>query len=513
MRTEPTADVLVVGAGVAGLMLGTELGLAGVSTVVADALPAPSGQVKGGGVQPRTAEIFDLRGMMEPLLRHGLPSEPVSGHFGGLPVPLDCRPWHTRHLYPASIPQGRIEKFLTGRLAEYGITVRRGHRLIAVEPDADGVTATVHDHATGTDLRVRSRYLVACDGAHSTVRTLLGVPFPGLPGTRPAVLADVRLTSVSDLVPAGNGPFATMVRDDGGYWSMLNPLGDGRYRFVFGPLEPSEADQRNDRPVSPGEISGALHAVWGGDTELGEIASSSRFSDATRQVERYRVGRVLFAGDAAHIHPPLGGQGLNLGIQDAFNLGWKLAAEVHGRAPDGLLDSYHTERHPVAADVLHHVQAQRVLADRRPSPDVAALRDIVTDLARLPDANRHLAGMVSGLDLRYPMPGDSHPLLGLRMPDIDLMIDGVPTPMSALMHTGRGLLLDLTGDAHLAEALGDHHGIDLRRATPGEHIDVAAVLVRPDGHICWISPTGDMAGFETALRHWFGTTAGSIRRR
>ncbi|HEY2766008.1 MAG TPA: FAD-dependent monooxygenase [Pseudonocardiaceae bacterium] len=495
-------DVVVVGAGVTGLMLGTELGLAGVQAVVIDALPAPSRQAKGGGVQPRTAEIFDLRGMMDPLRRHAVPGEPVSGHFGGLPVPLDCRPWRTRHLWPVQIPQSHIEEFLATRLARHHHAVRRGHQLTAIEPGDHSITAVVHDHATGTDLRVGARYLVACDGAHSTVRTLLGVGFPGEPGTRTAVLADIRLTSVSGLVPTGNGPFAAMVRDGGGYWSMLNPLDAGRYRFVFGPLEPTDTERRRDRPVSPGEVRNALRAVWGPDTELGEITSSSRFSDAVRQVERYRAGRVLFAGDAAHVHPPLGGQGLNLGIQDAFNLGWKLAAEVHGHAPDGLLDSYHTERHP-AAGVLHHVRAQRVLAERRPSADVAALRDIVTDLARLPDANRHLAGMISGLDLRYPMPsGADHPLLGARIPDIELVIDGAPTRVSALMHTGRGLLLDLTGADRLA---GYHHaGVDLRSAVPAEQIDATAVLVRPDGHICWLCPAEPMSGLDAALQHWFG---------
>lgn len=326
-------EVLVVGAGPTGLMLGTELGLAGVTPMVIDTLLTPSGQAKGGGVQPRTAEVFDLRGMADQLLEEALPRQPVSGHFGGLPIELDCQPWNTRHPCLVSVPQARVEQLLTKQLADYGISIRRGYQLIGLHSDDDGITATVHDEATDADVHIRARYLVACDGGHSTVRALLEVPFPGQAGTHPAVLAEVRLTSISDLVPRRIGHFATMVRDGGGYWSMLSPLQGDRYRLVFGPLDVAVADQRYDSPIEAEEIRRALQAVWGSETELKDFTWASRFSDATRQVEQYRVGRVLFAGDAAHIHPPLGGQGLNLGIQDAFNLGWKLAAQVQGRAP------------------------------------------------------------------------------------------------------------------------------------------------------------------------------------
>jgi 2-polyprenyl-6-methoxyphenol hydroxylase-like FAD-dependent oxidoreductase len=503
-------DVLVVGAGPTGLMLGAELALAGVTPMVIDTLPAPSGQSKGARAPPRTAEIFDLRGLTDQLLERTLTHEAVSGHFGGMPVELNCQPWNTRHLYPLSIPQGRLEQLLAERLAGYGISVRRGHELIGLHRADEGITATVYDRATDTEVHLRARYLVACDGGHSTVRALLEVPFPGQAGTRPAVLADVRLASVSELVPTSISQFAAMVRDGGGYWSMLNPLEGDLYRLVFGPLDATTAEQRRDSPVETGEIRHALQSVWGTDTTLGDVSWASRFSDATRQVEQYRVGRVFFAGDAAHIHSPLGGQGLNLGIQDAFNLGWKLAAQVQRRAPAGLLDSYHTERHPVAARVLHHTRAQRVLAERRPTDDVVALRDIVADLARLPDANRYLAGMVSGLDVRYPMPdSDEHPLLGARMPDIDLVIDGVTTRLSALMHSGHGLFVDLTGDDHLADARDEWDGlIDLCHATTTTEIDLTAVLVRPDGHICWLSSIArprDRAGTElrAAMEQWF----------
>ncbi|MGH3936094.1 MAG: FAD-dependent monooxygenase [Pseudonocardiaceae bacterium] len=497
-------DVLVVGAGPTGLMLATELGLAGIAAVSIDASLAPSGQAKGAAIQPRTAEVFDLRGMMDQLLEMALPGEPISGHFGGLPVELNCRPWNTRHPFPVPVPQAAVEQILIQRLAEYGASVRRGHQLTALHPDNDGVTATVYDQVTGTDLEIRARYLVACDGGHSTVRKLRGVPFPGHAGTRSSVLAEVRLASISDLVPASISQFHAVVRDGGGYWSMLNPLEGGLYRLVFGTLEVTTDDQARDNPVEADEVRHALQAVWGPDTELGEITSASRFSDATRQVEHYRIGRVLFAGDAAHIHLPLGGQGLNLGIQDAFNLGWKLAAHIQRRAPTGLLDSYHTERHPVAARVLHHTRAQRVLADRRATDDVAALRDIMTDLARLPDTNRYLAGMTSGLDVRYPMPGDDHPLLGARMPDIDLVVGGVATRFSALMHAGRSLLLDFTGNDHLADAVDGR--IDLRQATTTADIDITAALLRPDGHICWLTSATKQgepsASLRAAIEKW-----------
>lgn len=232
-------------------MLGTELGLAGVSPMIIDTLLTLSGQAKGAGVQPRTVEVFDLRGMADQLLEKALPREPISGHFGGLPVELDYRPWNTRHPYLVSIPQDRIEQLLTERLADCDISVYRGHELIGCNCDDDGVTATVHDRATDADVHVRARYLVACDGGHSTVRALVGVPFPGQAGTRPAVLAEVRLTSISDLVPRRISHFAAMVRDGGGYWSMLSPLEGDLYRLVFGPLtRPSStvADQRCRAP-------------------------------------------------------------------------------------------------------------------------------------------------------------------------------------------------------------------------------------------------------------------------
>jgi 2-polyprenyl-6-methoxyphenol hydroxylase-like FAD-dependent oxidoreductase len=484
--TEIETEVVVAGAGPTGLMLAYELALAGVGTLVLEKLHQRVEQVKGGGIQPRTAELLESRGLLDPLLRRAVPGEPAGGHFAALPVPLDCTPWRTRHPFPIAVPQWEIEQVLEERAIAAGARVLRGNAVSGVESDDDGVVVT----AGG--LRVRARYLAACDGGHSTVRKLLGLPFPGRPGTHQAVLADIHLSAVSALVPQQIGHMSTMTRHAGGYWAMLIPLGDARYRLTFGRAD--RTDATHDNPVTAEEITTALQAVYGQETTLGAVENSSRFTDATRQLEQYRTGRVLFAGDAAHIHPPLGGQGLNLGIQDAFNLGWKLAAVVQDRAPSGLLDSYHAERHPVGAQVLHHTSAQRVLADPHPSEDVAALRDIFIDLLRLPDANRRLAGLVSGLSLRYELSGE-HPLTGRRVPDADLVTETGATRLSALFASGHAVLLDLAGTVPAALRLPPR--VDLVRATCTEDLGAAALLIRPDGYICWAADSA--AGGDTVL--------------
>jgi 2-polyprenyl-6-methoxyphenol hydroxylase-like FAD-dependent oxidoreductase len=480
---EIETEVVVVGAGPTGLMLACELALAGVETLVLEQLPRRIEQVKGGAVQPRTAELLELRGLLEPLLQRATSRDPVGGHFAALPVPLDCTPWQTRHPFPIAIPQWEIEEVLEERAIAAGVRVLRGTAVSGVESDNDGVVVT----ADG--LQARARYLAACDGGHSTVRKLLGLPFPGRPGTHQAVLADIRLSTVSSLVPQQMGHMSTLMRQAGGYWAMLAPLGGDRYRFTFGRADQADIDR--DTPITHEEITTALQAVYGHGTTLGGVDNSSRFTDATRQLEHYRAGRVLFGGEAAHIHPPLGAQGLNLGIQDAFNLGWKLAAVVQDRAPSGLLDSYHTERHPVGAQVLHHTSAQRVLADPNPSEDVAALRDIFIDLLRLPDANRHLAGLMSGLSLRYPLSGE-HPLTGQRMPDAELVTEAGPTRLSTLFGSGHAVLLDLAGTVPAGLRIPPR--VDLVRATCTDDLGAAALLIRPDGYVCRAADSSAASG-------------------
>ncbi|MEQ0565760.1 FAD-dependent monooxygenase [Amycolatopsis sp. NEAU-NG30] len=458
-------DVLIAGAGPTGLLLAAELALAGVSVTVLERRAGP-GLPRPVGLQPRTAELLDLRGL-DPA--DGEADGP-SGHFAGLPVPLDHSAWQTRHPRVINRTQDDVEAMLARHATQLGADVRH-HEVTEVDVDADGVTVD----------GIRAGWLVACDGAHSTVRRLLGVPFPGRTETYVATLAHIRLAAASELVPARAAHFSEVTRQANGYWSMLTPLGDGAHRFVFGS---TTAQPGRDAPVSDTEVTEALNALYGAETRLGELYGASRFNDATRQLEQYRHGRVLFAGDAAHIHPPLGGQGLNLGVQDAMNLGWKLAATVRGTAPSGLLDTYHAERHPAAERVLRHTAAQRVFTAPGRSENVEALREIVIDLMRLPDANRYFSGLLSGLGLAYPG--------ATRVPDLDLTTATGPTRLSALLHSGRGLLLDL-GD-HPLPAGFTGQVTHVRAATPDPGYRGRLLLVRPDGYA--VDPAD--------LTRWFG---------
>jgi 2-polyprenyl-6-methoxyphenol hydroxylase-like FAD-dependent oxidoreductase len=459
-------DVLVAGAGPAGLTTAAELALAGVSVTVLDRRDGP-GLPRPVGLQPRTAELLELRGL-DPADRT---SDGPSGHFAGLPVALDHSVWRTRHPRVLNRSQDDVEAMLAEHAVKHGAVLRRGFEVTAVDIDADGVTVD----------GVRARWLVACDGAHSTVRKQLGLPFPGRTETYVATLAHLRLAAASALVPPRMAHFSEVTRQANGYWAMLTPLGDGTHRFVFGS---TTAQPDRDAPVSGREVTEALTALYGPETRLGELHGASRFNDATRQLERYRHGPVLFAGDAAHIHPPLGGQGLNLGVQDAMNLGWKLAATVRGTAPAGLLDSYHDERHPAAARVLRHTAAQRVFTTPDRGENVEALREIVVDLMRTPDGNRYFSGLMSGLALSYP---GAH-----RVPDLDLTTVDGPARLSALLHRGRGLLLDL-GDH--PEPAGFTGQVDVVHAATadGEHRG-RLLLIRPDGYA--VEPS--------ELVRWFG---------
>jgi 2-polyprenyl-6-methoxyphenol hydroxylase-like FAD-dependent oxidoreductase len=344
------ADVIVAGAGPTGMMAAAELALAGVRPLVLDKAAERTTQFRAGGVQTRTAELLDQRGLLAPLLATGDFPVTTAGQFGGLPV--DFQAWPSRQ--PSYfIPQKRIEEFLERHLAERGIPLVRGREVIDVTPKADGVIVT----ASGPDgvARYRGQYLVAADGSHSSVRRILGVDFPGRAGTSTSVIADVALTGVT---PERHGH----AWGQGGHWAMLYPLDYQRqvYRLVLGAPGPSPA---KDTEVGVGELRCGLHAVHGDGIEVIELLRAIRIDDAARQIASYRAGRVFFAGDAAHIHLPLGGQGMNLGLGDAVNLSWKLAAAVHGWAPEGLLNTYHSERHPVAARVLANTRTQSVLLD------------------------------------------------------------------------------------------------------------------------------------------------------
>lgn len=473
-------DVLIVGAGPTGMTLANELRVAGVPVVLADKLARRSTLSKAGGVQSRTQEAFDQRGLLEPLLATG--NHPAgTAHFAGITLPLT----RDRHRHPwRSIPQVVIEGFLERHLAAHDIAVRRDHELTGIGQDEDGVTATFANGQV-----VRARYLAGTDGGHSTVRSLLKAAFPGRPGTVNLVAADVRLR--------GDDEAMTHTRGEDGHWVSTFPLGtdpQGRPLRRLSLGGPGRSLPR-EAPVTEDEIRDGLRAVFGDRVELLELRYARRITNAARQAARYRHGRVFLAGDAAHVHLPLGAQGMNTGIQDALNLGWKLGAAVHGWAPEHLLDTYHAERHPVAAAVLRNVQAQSLLMDQQGTrdPDLVAAKEVFAALARLPEVQYHLDDTLSGMGLRYPMPGTGGgPLAGLPAPDLDLG----PVRSHELLRSGRGLLIDPAGG--FAESAApwkdrvDHAGRGAR-AEP--------MLVRPDGYVCW---AGDPDDLEPALRYWFG---------
>ena len=473
-------DVLVVGAGPTGLTLANELRVAGVPAVLVDKLAQRSTLSKAGGVQSRTQEAFDQRGLLEPLLTTGNHPAGVA-HFAGITLPLT----RERHRHPwRSIPQVVIEGFLERYLAAQGIQVRRDHELIGIAQDGDGVTATFADGDV-----VRSRYLVAADGGHSTVRSLLGAEFPGRAGTRTTVAADVRLSD--------DEPAMTHARSEDGHWAMVFPLGtdpQGRPLRRLSLGGPGRSLPR-EVTVTEDEIREGLRAVFGSRVELLELRYARRITNAARQAARYRHGRVFLAGDAAHVHLPIGAQGMNTGIQDALNLGWKLGAAVHGWAPEHLLDTYHTERHPVAAAVLRNVQAQSLLMDHEGAgnPDLAAAKDLFADLTQLRAVQYHLDDTLSGMGIRYPMPGaEDQPLVGLPAPDLDLG----PARSHELLRSGRGLLIDPAGRFAKVAALRPDR---IDRAGRGAATE--SMLIRPDGYVCW---AGDPDTLEPALGHWFG---------
>ncbi|WP_122617875.1 rifampin monooxygenase [Streptomyces sp. Tu 4128] len=473
-------DVLVVGAGPTGMMLAGELRLHGVQVRVLDKETEPTRVVRSLGLHVRSIEVMDQRGLLERFLEHGK-RYPAGGFFAGIgkpaPVELD-----TTHPYVLGIPQPVTDRLLTERAVELGAEVERGRELTGLSQDDEGVTAELAD---GT--RLRARYLVGCDGGRSTVRKLLGVGFPGEPSRTDTLIGEMRVGAEPEEVAA----VVAEVRETQKRFGA-GPLGDGFYRVGV-----PAADVAEDRSVPPtlDEFRRQLKACAGTDFGVHAPRWLSRFGDATRLAERYRTGRVLLAGDAAHIHPPVGGQGLNLGIQDAFNLGWKLAAEVNGWAPDGLLDSYHVERHPVAADVLYNTRAQMELLSTEPGPQ--AVRRLLAELARFEDVSRHLTEKVTALNVRYDL-GAGHELVGRRMRDAELR----QGRLYELTRTGRGLLLDRTGRL---SATGWSDRVD-HVVDAGAKLEVPAMLLRPDGHVAWAGD--DQQDLLDRLPRWFGTATG-----
>jgi 2-polyprenyl-6-methoxyphenol hydroxylase-like FAD-dependent oxidoreductase len=475
-------EVIISGGGPTGMMLASELRLHDVDVLVLEKEAEPSQLVRSLGLHQRSIEIMDQRGLLDRFVARGRQYRGAGRRFAGIDKPSPAL-LDTAHDYVLGIPQPVTDRLLAERAVELGAQVRRGHEVTGVEQDDDGVTVELAGGA-----RLRSRWLAGCDGGRSLVRRRLGVGFPGEPARTEWLLAELEVTTPPDELAA---VAAEVRRTHQGFG--IGPAGNGLpgkrlYRAV---VPAATVAEDHTTPPTLEEFRTQLRAYAGTDFGVHSVHWLSRFTDATRLAERYRAGRVFLAGDAAHVHPPLGGQGLNLGIQDAFNLGWKLAAEVNGWAPEGLLDSYFTERHPVAADVLNTTRAQSELISPEPGPQ--AVRRLLAELMDFEDVSRFLVEKTSGIGIRYDF-GDGHEPTGRRMRDIRLSRGH----LYELMHRGRGLLLDQTGELSVAGwADRVDHVIDV-----SDELDVPAVLLRPDGHVAW---AGDDQ--QDLLKHvpaWFG---------
>jgi 3-(3-hydroxy-phenyl)propionate hydroxylase len=478
--------VVIVGAGPTGLMLAGELALAGVDFAIVErrATPELTGS-RAGGLHSRTIEVLDQRGIADRFLAAGQIAQ-VAGFAW---IRLDISDFPTRHPYGLGLWQNRIERILADWVEELGVLIQYGREVTGFAQDESGI-----DVELSNDTTRRGRYLVGCDGGRSVTRKAAGIDFPGWDATSSSLVAEVQLAEE---------PEWGLRRDDVGVHSLSRLGDDGPVRVLV-----TEARLGSTGPPTLKDLSDALVAVYGNDYGVHSPTSISRFTDTARLAAAYRDRRVLLAGDAAHVHPPVGGQGLNTGVQDAVNLGWKLAQVVKGTSPESLLDTYHVERHPVAARLLRNTLAQTALL-RRGAP-VDALRDTVSELLSMDEPRRRFAAMQSGLDIHYDL-GEGHPLLGRRMPDLDLVTDHGPVRVFALLHNARPILLNLTepGRFDIAPWADRVRLIDARYAGPWELPALGAVtaptalLIRPDGHVAWIGDLTDLT-LPDALTTWFG---------
>jgi 2-polyprenyl-6-methoxyphenol hydroxylase-like FAD-dependent oxidoreductase len=505
MTTETDYDVLVAGAGPVGLMLATELRLAGVRVLVVERRTEPDPAGKAGAINTASAEAFERRGLLPALqarevtMKAGAAAGPQGnrkrpssvGHFGGIQVPaapVDTDDPSLRGRGPAwyvQVPQLEVERVLGRRAAELGVEVRRGVEVLGFDETDTGLAV----HLQGGD-DVRAGWLVGCDGGRSVVRKQAGFEFPG---TDPTITFRQTEGTVEGAEHLGRDWRYTPT---GVY--VYGPV-PGRVRTVE--LDGPPADR--DAPVTAAEMEASLRRVSGADVRVTEVVSGTRFTDNARQATTYRRGRVLLCGDAAHVHSPFSGQGLNLGIGDAVNLGWKLAAAVHGWAPEGLLDTYTSERHPIGAWVLDWTRAQ--VAVMRGDAYSSALRGVVTDFLGTRDGANYYVKRISGLWQRYDL-GNGHPLVGAAMPDLAL---GDGTRLSDHTRGGGALLVDLAGDDRLAALAARYPGrMQLVRGR-SEGAGVRGLLARPDGFVAWAAAggAGDLAGLEAALKRWLGNAA------
>ncbi|MFD9573727.1 SDR family oxidoreductase [Streptomyces sp. NPDC059982] len=490
-------EVIVVGAGPVGLLLAGELRLAGADVVVLDKLTAPTTESRASTLHSRTMEILDTRGLLDGL--GDIPNDPA-GHFGGIPFGLTLP-----GPYPGQwkVAQTRLEEVLGQWAADLGADVRRGHEVTALTATAESVTVEARG-PDGTPTSLRAAYVVGCDGEHSAVRTLGGFDFPGTDSERELLRADVAGLDI---------PARRFERLEGGL-AVAARRPDGVTRVM---VHEFGSRPRRGAP-SFEEVADTWKRITGEDIGGGTPLWVNSFGDASRQAGHYRRGRLLLAGDAAHQQMPIGGQALNLGLQDAFNLGWKLAAVIAGRGGEELLDSYHEERHPVGQAVQSNIRTQALLL--LGGPEVDAVREVFAELTGHEDVRAHLAGMISGLDVRYARSADDPAPLGLRLPRADAVGEDGGTTTSELLRTGRGLLLLAPGDEARREELraaalpwSDR----VRVATAAETADGtggpggAAVLVRPDGHVVWADGVS-AEGPAAALERWFGPASARTPR-
>ncbi|GAB3270916.1 FAD-dependent monooxygenase [Kineosporia babensis] len=468
-------DVIIAGGGPTGTFLAAELRLHNIRVLVLEQETEPASLTRIVALHIRSLELMAMRGLLERLLKHGR-RRPAAGFFAAIdksaPVGLD-----SPYAFLLGIPQPTLVRVLEEQAISLGAEVRHGCPVAGFEADDDGVTVALADGE-----RLRARYLVGCDGGRSTVRKQFGVGFPGEPTKSEMLMGEMQVGLPPDEVAA----IARTVAHKR-FW--VRAFGAEKYSVLV-PAAAGVAD-RSRRPTLE-DFRQQLIAVAGTDFGVHSPVWMSRFGDATRLAESYCVGRVLLAGDAAHIHPPIGGQGLNLGLQDAFNLGWKLAAQVKNRSASGLLDTYQSERRPVAEAVLDNTRAQAELLS--PEPGAQAVRRLLTKLMDFDEVNRYLFGQITAIDIRYDL-GEGPELLGRRLPDIALTEGN----LYGRLHSGRGLLLDRTGQFEVGRWSDQ---VD-QLTDPGAGLDVPAVLLRPDGHVAWIS-TPEQPDPKPHLARWFG---------
>jgi 3-(3-hydroxy-phenyl)propionate hydroxylase len=491
--------VVIAGGGPTGLMLAGELALAGVDVVIVERRPSQDlAGSRAGGLHSRTIEVLDQRGIADRFLAEGQ----VAQVAGFASVRLDISDFPTRHNYGLGLWQNHIERILAGWVRELGVPIHYGSEVTGFAQDDTGVDVELSDSRS-----LRAEYLVGCDGGRSLVRKAAGIDFPGWDPTTSSLIAQVEMTEEPELgirrTATGVhalGKVKYEIRDGAVVYEKGGTVGVMLTESQVGTSEPTLRD-----------LSEGLIAVYGTDYGIHSPTWISRFTDTTRQAAAYRTGRVLLAGDAAHVHSPVGGQGLNTGVQDAVNLGWKLAQVVKRTSPESLLDTYHAERHPVAARVLRNTMAQVALM--RVDDRIEALRDSVSELLSMDEPRKRFAAMMSGLGIRYDL-GEGHPLLGRRMPDLDLVTANGPVRVFTLLHHARPVLLNLgePGGVAIAPWRDRVQVIDAECAGPWELPAIGpvaaptAVLIRPDGYVAWVGDQTQV-GLADALTTWFGPPA------